>query len=146
MGTGNNANTWTDIIWEEFNLKPDNITNLAQEKPTTITPGQENPFVVTTVVDGTALFEGLPNGTYYLQEIKAPDGYNKLTEDVKVVITGGSTTEELTVTKVVINNKGGLLPSTGGTGTTLFYIVGGALAVGALVLLATKRRMDNEED
>jgi LPXTG-motif cell wall-anchored protein len=36
------------------------------------------------------------------------------------------------------------LPSTGGIGTTIFYVVGSALAIGAIVLLITKKRMNNE--
>lgn len=39
------------------------------------------------------------------------------------------------------NNKGSLLPSTGGIGTTIFYVVGGILVIGAGILLVTKRRM-----
>jgi len=47
---------------------------------------------------------------------------------------------------VTIENKSGTeLPSTGGIGTTIFYIVGGLLAVGAGVLLVTKRRMGKED-
>lgn len=42
------------------------------------------------------------------------------------------------------NNKGSLLPSTGGIGTTIFYIVGAALVIGAAVLLVTKKRMSKE--
>ena len=41
----------------------------------------------------------------------------------------------------VENKSGSLLPSTGGIGTTIFYVVGGVLLVGATVLLVTKRRM-----
>lgn len=44
----------------------------------------------------------------------------------------------------VINQKGSELPSTGGIGTTIFYVGGGALAVGAGVLLVTKKRMANK--
>ncbi|SDL31120.1 LPXTG-motif cell wall anchor domain-containing protein/fimbrial isopeptide formation D2 domain-containing protein [Sarcina sp. DSM 11001] len=40
------------------------------------------------------------------------------------------------------NNKGTELPSTGGIGTTIFYIVGAILVIGAGVILITKRRMD----
>ena len=42
------------------------------------------------------------------------------------------------------NNKGTLLPSTGGIGTTIFYVVGGILVVGAAILLVTKKRMSRE--
>lgn len=46
------------------------------------------------------------------------------------------------VTPIVVQNKAGVeLPSTGGIGTTIFYIVGGVLLVGAAILLITKKRM-----
>ena len=41
----------------------------------------------------------------------------------------------------VENKAGSLLPSTGGIGTTIFYVVGGILVIGAGILLVTKRRM-----
>ena len=44
----------------------------------------------------------------------------------------------------IVNNQGSLLPSTGGIGTTIFYIVGAALVIGAAVLLVTKKRMSKE--
>ena len=37
------------------------------------------------------------------------------------------------------------LPSTGGMGTTVFYVVGGLLVAGALVLLIVKKRMNIKE-
>ncbi len=44
----------------------------------------------------------------------------------------------------IVNNKGTLLPSTGGIGTTIFYIVGAILVIGAGVILVVKKRMSNE--
>lgn len=44
------------------------------------------------------------------------------------------------------NYKGAILPETGGIGTTIFYIVGGVLVVGAVVLLITKRRAGADEE
>ena len=44
------------------------------------------------------------------------------------------------------NTEGVELPSTGGIGTTIFYIVGSLLAVGAVILLVTNRRMSVNSD
>ena len=77
----------------------------------------------------------------------APAGYNTLKEDVEVVITGATKAEDsatLTYTTVVaeINNQSGTeLPSTGGMGTTVFYILGSVLVLGAAVVLVTRKRM-----
>ena len=102
--------------------------------------------VLTTDANGKIEIDGLDADTYYLRETQAPAGYNKLAEDKQVTITGATTVDgKLTYTTVVakINNQSGAeLPSTGGIGTTLFYVVGGVLVVGAAVLLVTKKRME----
>ncbi len=106
---------------------------------------------VKTDENGEASFEGLANGTYYLVETKAPAGYNQLTEAQKVEVHDGEhnapvTSEtQLTVTAKVENQAGTLLPSTGGMGTTIFYVLGAVLVVGAGVLLITKKRMSQSE-
>ena len=100
--------------------------------------------VVTTNDDGAAYFNGLANGDYYLVETKAPDGYNQLTEPHKVTVAGSSTdTTKLTAIAKVANSTGAELPSTGGMGTTVFYVLGFALVMGAVVLLVTKKRMSD---
>lgn len=113
---------------------------------------------VKTPANGNITFEGLDAGTYYLEETKAPTGYNKLTAPITVVIsstlppTGGTasytvTADGATTTDytVRVENKAGTeLPSTGGIGTTIFYVVGGGLMVAAIVLLVTKKRMENK--
>lgn len=92
---------------------------------------------------------GLKAGTYYLKEIATLDGYNKLENPIKVVVAQGKngksviTTDKNTqsVERVeVLNNSGSLLPSTGGMGTTLIYLIGGALVLGSGFVLANKKR------
>ena len=99
--------------------------------------------VVTTDNNGAASFDGLANGTYYLVETKAPAGYNQLTAPVEVKVEGGTTEAQLSVTAKVENQAGTLLPSTGGMGTTVFYVLGAVLVLGAVVLLVTKKRMSD---
>ena len=100
--------------------------------------------VKTTDSSGAASFDGIANGTYYLEEIEAPAGYNQLKEPVQVTVNGGDTEAELTVTQPVANSTGTELPSTGGMGTTLFYTLGAILVLGAGVLLVTKKRMSEK--
>ena len=49
-----------------------------------------------------------------------------------------------TLTTDVVNDAGTLLPETGGIGTTIFYVLGGVLIVGAAVILVVRRRVSGE--
>ena len=103
--------------------------------------------------NGMIAVEGLDADTYYLEETKAPGGYNRLAGPVKVEIShdvsaeGAHMTHTLkqdatVVEKVEIETQSGTeLPSTGGIGTTIFYVLGSILVIGAAVLLITKKRM-----
>ena len=107
---------------------------------------QADATTVRTDNKGAASFKGLADGTYQLVETKAPAGYNQLTGPKEVKVAGSTTdTTKLTVTEKVANKAGTLLPSTGGMGTTIFYVLGAVLVVGAGVLLVTKKRMSQSE-
>lgn len=99
--------------------------------------------------DGQFNVKGLDAGTYYLKETTPPTGYSacankeiviSATHDVNHVDLSGN------LSTTIINKKDGgiTLPSTGGIGTTLFYVVGGGLMVASIVLLVTKKRMENK--
>ena len=92
---------------------------------------------------GTATIEGLAEGEYYLQEDVAPTGYNRLATRQKISVTASSSDAGVDI--AVENNAGVELPSTGGIGTTIFYVVGIALALGAAVILVARRKADSEK-
>lgn len=123
------------------------------------TDGESNTvYKITTNGTGKFKFYGLKEGDYYLKEIKAPDGYNKLKEPIKVTVskkvedatnqingyllyyTYGKNSGNGATEVQVINETGSLLPSTGGMGTTLIYLIGGALVLGSGIVLANKKR------
>lgn len=117
---------------------------------------------------------GLDDGYYRLTETKAPEHYNQLKDAIYFAITAthdvtsdtpklltfsgeNKSTGEIgrfeftsdkdngSISTNVVNRKGSTLPSTGGIGTTIFYIVGVVLVLGAGVLLVTKKRMNADK-
>lgn len=117
----------------------------------------------------TFTFEGLDDGDYKLSETVTPDGYNTI-EPIEFTITaehdilsddprltnlnGNSVTGEITfeakpedgsLTTDVINKSGSTLPETGGMGTTIFYVLGAILVLGAGGLLIARKRTDSEK-
>lgn len=119
--------------------------------------GETKTDVVGTVqADGTVTFKGLGAGEYTITETKTLPGYNtiepinfKLTFDAATK-TFVSDNESVTVGEdnmldtSIVNQKGSLLPSTGGIGTTIFYVVGAILVIGAGILLVAKKRMSSK--
>ena len=137
------------------------------------TEGETEYWKTVTVVkndEGTTFtFTGLDDGTYKLTETVTPAGYNTI-DPIEFTITathtdgdapnltvlqGAAAAEsEITFTPDlakgslsadVVNKSGATLPETGGMGTTVFYVVGSVLVLGAGVLLVTKKRMSNEK-
>lgn len=106
---------------------------------------------ITLVSNGQGQFEitGLAEGTYYLEETKAPKGFGKLTEDVKFTVDKDSYTKNGDINykkdettkqdaKQVIN-KNLTIPQTGGIGTVLFTVVGIGLMAGAVMAMKKNR-------
>lgn len=90
-------------------------------------------------INHSATIEGLAAGTYYLQEDKAPTGYNKLAERKPIIVVSDKNVADKN--KVEVENNAGIkLPSTGGMGTTVFAIVGLLVMAGAAVTLIIKKR------
>lgn len=96
---------------------------------------------------------GLQAGTYYLKEVEAPVGYNKLNKPIKITVGLDETINKYmyvkdvtkNITQVdVLNKSGSLLPSTGGIGTTVFYIAGAFLVLISGVVLIAKKRTDSK--
>lgn len=135
-------------LYTNAQCKDENVVKvIANGKDYVVGETDDNNNVMTS---GTEAFNinGLKAGTYYLKEIEAPKGYNKLANAIKVEITNdgkvkveknGALTD---VTQVDVENKTGtVLPSTGGAGTTMIYLVGAVLVLGSGVVLVTKRRV-----
>jgi fimbrial isopeptide formation D2 family protein/LPXTG-motif cell wall-anchored protein len=113
----------------------------------------ETDVVGTVQADGTVTFKGLGAGEYTITETKTLPGYNTI-EPIQFTLTFDPVSktfksdndkvtvgEDNTLDTSIVNQKGSLLPSTGGIGTTIFYVVGGILVIGAGILLVTKKRM-----
>lgn len=147
--------------------------NIDESKPIKVTKDTEgkysyaadqastDPSVITDMVtvankiDGQGYnlhINGLAAGTYYLKETKAPEGYNKLTDAIKVTITKSTTKDEsewtLTVDKGTVDGKivkienstGSLLPSTGGMGTIIFAVIAAILVLGVAISFIRDKR------
>ena len=119
---------------------------------------------------GTYSISGLDQGTYYLVEIAAPAGYNRVATPVTVVVDSSyndgsrssayvdghipdATNDQLTGVTVnggtqltVVNQAGVTLPETGGVGTKAFVVGGLALILLALILMIARKRSASEKN
>ena len=119
-----------------------------------------NASILDTDATGKLAVRGLDEGIYYLQETKAPAGYNLMETPVQIkivpkyTVAGNTASVEVSYevdsiaqasdTVGVRNSSGSTLPVTGGIGTTLFYVFGSVMVLAAVVLLITKKRMTAE--
>lgn len=125
--------------------------------------------VVKNTAGTSFTFSGLDDGEYILTETKTPSRYNTISPITFIVtadhdITWEKQNRDAVLTKMsgnkvngeidltankaegslsadVVNKSGSTLPTTGGMGTTIFYVVGSILVLGAAILLITKKRM-----
>ena len=124
--------------------------------------GEYEPVGAELVGEALTTFEwkGLDDGDYRLEETTTPAGYNTiapieftitaehelLSDDPRLtalnggdLFTGEVSTGTLSID--VENKTGATLPETGGMGTTVFYVIGATLVIGAAVVMVTKKRM-----
>lgn len=114
---------------------------------------------VSTDAEGNLVFEGLKEGTYYLHEVNAPQGYNRLGADVQVEVKATNkdqkdelarqdmptpyeihyTVNNVDAGSVTVKNYKGFLPRTGGFGIAVLVVAGIALVAGGVMMLARKR-------
>jgi fimbrial isopeptide formation D2 family protein/LPXTG-motif cell wall-anchored protein len=106
---------------------------------------------------------GLEAGNYTLTELTTATGYNLLTDAITVTITDTSDADcatntsktpshtvsykigngdTATGTVTIQNNTGTELPSTGGIGTTIFYVAGIVLVLGAAAIIIARRKAE----
>ena len=146
--------------------KTDNLIKLVKVSDTEYRVAMDTETEKTTYVieAGAVTIKGLDDATdYYLYETKAPVGYNQLKVPVKFTITAaynadgsqlasdsptvsindGAASTNLSAN--IKNKAGSTLPSTGGIGTTIFYVVGSVLVIGAAVVLITRKRMGKSD-
>ncbi|WP_205401900.1 SpaA isopeptide-forming pilin-related protein [Streptococcus lutetiensis] len=93
---------------------------------------------VEVIPAGMTYISGLKDGSnFFLEEIKAPAGYNKLTSRQEIVVNKDRGVAS------VLNHKGTELPSTGSFGTKMLYVVGASAILVAFVYMVAKRRVKN---
>lgn len=140
------ADKTTKLVGAEFELQLSgvalNLVEVEAGKTYRIATSEDTTTTTKIVTNGnTVTVNGLDTDvTYTLVEKKAPTGYNKLDDSIEV-----EANDNEFISLEVENNKGSVLPSTGGVGTTMFYVIGGALVLVAVVLLVTRKRMSVEK-
>ena len=102
---------------------------------TTVTLADGSVLTVTVRSDGSVLVEGMPEGSYYLKETKAPGGFFLSDETQNFNVTPGE------ITSVDVDDKKlQVLPGTGGPGVLIFILAGAGMMAGAYIWLKKSRK------
>lgn len=138
------------------------VTKDGETNTYNVNPAETNDVSITSANNENVTIKGLKPGTYWIEETAAPEGYNKIQDRMELIISEDATSTPATKIKYTVtiegnkaeltdntvkieNQKGAELPETGGMGRTMLYVIGGTIFVASLVLLITKKRMDNTE-
>ena len=151
--SGNNRTTsrekYAESVWADYIIsdpEPEAADGATDEEKKAANRRND----VETPEGGQLVVMGLEAGEYYLEETKAPDGYNLLADAVKVTVGSGDTNlydNGYTVySKVIENNRGVELPSTGGKGTMMLITFGTVVAMAFAVLMITQKKMSIYND
>lgn len=162
-GTGTGEVVLEKLAGAKFKLYKDSVddTNVIKVSETAVKGSYVvDPTSATTEFESVGNIEeqgynlrvnGLAAGTYYLVETQAPEGFNKLTDPIKVTITKDGDTN-WTVKKNdtaeddkiidVENSSGSLLPSTGGRGAIAFAVIAAILVFGVAVSFIRDKRKE----
>lgn len=123
------------VVIREINGVEHYLTESANTKTWTQVAANEDYANATKFIsDANGAFEvtGLEYGDYMLREVKAPNGFQKLTDDVDFEIDKDSY-NNATALPIANSSKGGTLPSTGGMGIIAFIVIGLGLMAAAII-------------
>ena len=160
--TKTDGDTGANLDGAQFTLYYDE----ACQNPVKVTKESDGVYVVDptngtelfTTKGGTVVIKGLKAATsYYLKEIEAPAGYNKLDGATEIVLSADTDNDEFevgdntytvynTTDTIIENNQGTELPSTGGKGTMMLITFGTMIAVAFAILMITQKKMSIYND